>query len=665
MYIKEIQIQNYGPLDNINLNLESDTSSNPILPLIFVGKNGSGKTLLLSFIVDSLIEIKRHKYSVLQEVEKDQYFKLGKKDYIKYSQYYSYINIEFKWQDKTGYSTELTTNLSHDLFTLKYSSIHFQNFDINDNTFKEYGFYKKTSQINEIGNILQKNVFLYFPPSRYEKPAWLGEGAKVDFQFSEKVLGISDRNIIKNNVLKEVEAWILNLILDRELYEKRYHEILTNTGFPVNVFMGFFSGKNSAILDLINQLLTIVYKVKYKNIEYARIGVSEKNRRNISILIKNENEEVTVSPSFSHLSSGEIMLFSLFSSILKEYDDINATPIYDTSEISGIVLIDEIDLHLHIEFQKEILPLLLKFFPKIQFIITTHSPFFILGLDEIYNNQIRLIDLPLGNEINITDFSEFQKGYDVFLQKNEQFKLAYNAINLELSNLKKPRIITEGKTDWKHLKKALLRLQSEGKFKQLDIEFLEYEAEVQMGDGELFKMCDQFSKTPHERKVIFVFDRDSPDFIKKASGNNEKIIKDWGNNVFSFCIPIPSHREKYTNISIEFYYKDNDIKTKDELGKRLYFSNEIDIIVRKSATNKTTTEEISVLNIPKPDEEFDKKIYDNNVDKIKDENGNLVALSKSNFADKIYNDKDGFAKLNISEFDKIFDIFQEILQLES
>ena len=96
---------------------------------------------------------------------------------------------------------------------------------------------------------------------------------------------------------------------------------------------------------------------------------------------------------------------------------INNDPIYDTSKISGIVLIDEIDLHLHIEFQKEILPLLLKIFPKIQFIITTHSPFFILGLDEIYNNQIRLIDLPIGNEINATDFSEFQKGYDVFLQK--------------------------------------------------------------------------------------------------------------------------------------------------------------------------------------------------------------------------------------------------------
>lgn len=41
----------------------------------------------------------------------------------------------------------------------------------------------------------------------------------------------------------------------------------------------------------------------------------------------------------------------------------------------GIVLIDEIETHLHIELQKRILPLLTSFFPKIQFIVTTHSPF--------------------------------------------------------------------------------------------------------------------------------------------------------------------------------------------------------------------------------------------------------------------------------------------------
>lgn len=45
---------------------------------------------------------------------------------------------------------------------------------------------------------------------------------------------------------------------------------------------------------------------------------------------------------------------------------------YDTE---GIVLIDELETHLHIELQKKILPFLTKFFPGIQFIVTTHSPY--------------------------------------------------------------------------------------------------------------------------------------------------------------------------------------------------------------------------------------------------------------------------------------------------
>ena len=41
----------------------------------------------------------------------------------------------------------------------------------------------------------------------------------------------------------------------------------------------------------------------------------------------------------------------------------------------GIVLIDELETHLHIELQKKILPFLTTFFPRIQFIVTTHSPY--------------------------------------------------------------------------------------------------------------------------------------------------------------------------------------------------------------------------------------------------------------------------------------------------
>jgi len=41
----------------------------------------------------------------------------------------------------------------------------------------------------------------------------------------------------------------------------------------------------------------------------------------------------------------------------------------------GIVLIDEIETHLHLELQKMVMPFLTKVFPNIQFIVTTHSPF--------------------------------------------------------------------------------------------------------------------------------------------------------------------------------------------------------------------------------------------------------------------------------------------------
>ncbi len=49
-------------------------------------------------------------------------------------------------------------------------------------------------------------------------------------------------------------------------------------------------------------------------------------------------------------------------------------------DMQGVVLIDEIETHLHVDLQKKILPFLVSFFPKIQFIVTTHSPFVLSSL---------------------------------------------------------------------------------------------------------------------------------------------------------------------------------------------------------------------------------------------------------------------------------------------
>ena len=44
-------------------------------------------------------------------------------------------------------------------------------------------------------------------------------------------------------------------------------------------------------------------------------------------------------------------------------------------ELEGIVLIDEIETHLHVELQRAIVPILTELFPNLQFVLTTHSPF--------------------------------------------------------------------------------------------------------------------------------------------------------------------------------------------------------------------------------------------------------------------------------------------------
>lgn len=53
----------------------------------------------------------------------------------------------------------------------------------------------------------------------------------------------------------------------------------------------------------------------------------------------------------------------------------------DPKEMTGVVLLDEIDLHLHPTWQRRVVPVLKRLFPKLQFIVTTHSPLVLTGFE--------------------------------------------------------------------------------------------------------------------------------------------------------------------------------------------------------------------------------------------------------------------------------------------
>lgn len=62
-------------------------------------------------------------------------------------------------------------------------------------------------------------------------------------------------------------------------------------------------------------------------------------------------------------------------------------------DVPGIVFIDEIETHLHLEMQKKVLDLLTTVFPNIQFVVSTHSPFILNSLENvvIYDLENRLL----------------------------------------------------------------------------------------------------------------------------------------------------------------------------------------------------------------------------------------------------------------------------------
>ncbi|MBC8550646.1 MAG: hypothetical protein H8D23_13460 [Candidatus Brocadiales bacterium] len=222
-------------------------------------------------------------------------------------------------------------------------------------------------------------------------------------------------------------------------------------------------------------------------------------------------------------------------------------------------------------------------------------------------------------------------------------------------------IVTEGKTDWKHLEKAKSKLNN-----NLRIEFDNYQDD--RGDIDILRMCEYYARTSHPVKMIFIFDQDNPDIIKRLDEKttNDAKYQVWDNNVFSFYIPKPSHRKKYKNISIEFYYTDDETHTIDpSTGKQLIFSNEIEERGTKSLTTGKYEAKFVKLNKPKDEEELDKKIYCKDVEKIVDESGNSIAHSKDVFANNILTEKEGFNSFNFTEFKRIFDIIGDIIELKN
>ena len=95
----------------------------------------------------------------------------------------------------------------------------------------------------------------------------------------------------------------------------------------------------------------------------------EFNYKDYSFAIKTGGKKF----KFTEMSDGFIAAIDIIADLILKMQDGNVPTC--KYQKPGIVLIDEIETHLHLELQRIIMPLLTNIFPNIQFIVTTHSPF--------------------------------------------------------------------------------------------------------------------------------------------------------------------------------------------------------------------------------------------------------------------------------------------------
>jgi len=95
----------------------------------------------------------------------------------------------------------------------------------------------------------------------------------------------------------------------------------------------------------------------------------------------------------------------------------------NAADVTGIILLDEIDLHLHPSWQRTILESVETLFPNIQFIVTSHSPFVVQSAKK---------------ECLIALEMEKDSGNIVVVDKNITSELSYSAIVREIFNIQFP-----------------------------------------------------------------------------------------------------------------------------------------------------------------------------------------------------------------------------------
>lgn len=504
MYLRNLHIRNIGPIEKLDLEFELQETSYP-KPIILVGKNGSGKTYTLSYIVDSFYELAKKHFNDVVKISNgvnSPYFRVISGNDISTqtnsgsaSAYLRFMNDQSN--DEIHYCEKIGTISSTQELLNLYANKITKFKDNNDST-------KNILATDEVVKSLFSNTIAFFPSFRKVTPHWLNLNAQNQnlFSIETKYGGKLNKEIMCVDTFQKNIQWMLDVILDSAILPAELDHITNQDEKDLEI-------KNKhAINNAYRNINTIFQTILENNEVYLKTGWRNSAESRLSLHSKGK----VLVPRLEQLSTGQLILLNLFITIIRHADYKNINNSILLENVEGIVVIDEVDTHLHSKHQSYVLPKLIALFPKIQFIVTSHSPLFVLGMENKFGSEnIQIIDLPLGMNITSERFNEFEESFNLYKQT---VKFEEN-LHKKIQETLKPLILVEGKTDIKFLKKALELKGKTEWLENIDIDEIgitQENGQVKFGGESSLDKGFEFLKhnlNAINRKILFLYDCDT------------------------------------------------------------------------------------------------------------------------------------------------------------
>ena len=215
MYLTNLVINSIGPIENLSVEFPFTENGTP-KPIIFVGENGSGKTILLSQIIDSFYEIGSSLFDDIgiQDGLKRKFYKVsgGVNLQIGKDHGFSLLRIQDNEKQSIEYFDKIGLVTKHEFIN------NITSFSLSPNSKKDNQ--KLTTNIDENRKEKLQNEWLqcvqfYQPAYRYEEPFWKNDLFIDSIRFEEKrrFSGRLDKEIEIISSTKENKSFLLDLVL--------------------------------------------------------------------------------------------------------------------------------------------------------------------------------------------------------------------------------------------------------------------------------------------------------------------------------------------------------------------------------------------------------------------------------------------------------------------